>query len=604
MASAGAGLTAAAAVGGEATAAQAATTGAVDLAALRRYLADRGPLPLERLSDLEDAAQADRIVADGWTSLREPTLHPGPDTDWVHLASDNRSWQFHVQSWDWMAPVLAALEDTGDPRYLTWCLDAASSWARTFTSGTGAGTMAWYDMAVGVRAYRLAWLVEQAIRAGADEQVLQLLLACIMRHQREFMSSKIFAPTNHGYYVAAGQIALARRFRILPGMDAAHTLGRTRMRTISVEQFSADGGHREHSPSYHHMVLVSFRAAIATGLITDPEVRSRVARADEVLGWMIQPNGEMVSVGDSTPVDLRSRDVRTGSPTTRFILTGGRQGVPNKTRLKVLPQTGYAVVRSPQPTTTDDHLRSSYLFLQAGYHSNTHKHADNLSITWFDREREILIDAGKFGYLHRQLTADDPMRRRGFMYSAPERQYVETTQAHNTVAADGQDHGRYGRKPFGSALSGGQERSGHFRIQAVVDHGTWRHRRDIILRPGRWLLVTDTVDALDRRRHDFRVWWNLPADLRPRSAGAGRLRVDWPGAGEPLWITELNGSPTIAPVSGQTKPLRGWRSRGDRQFTPAWSTGFQAADRSRHVFRTLFHFGTEPRTTAFPHPFA
>jgi hypothetical protein len=42
------------------------------------------------------------------------------------------------------------------------------------------------------------------------------------------------------------------------------------MRTISLDQFSADGGHREHSPGYHHMVLTSFRAAIATGLITDP----------------------------------------------------------------------------------------------------------------------------------------------------------------------------------------------------------------------------------------------------------------------------------------------------------------------------------------------
>jgi hypothetical protein len=602
MASAGTGLAVtAAAAGGPATAAQATTT--VDLGRLRKYLAARGALPLERLTDFEQASAADEILANGWAGRGEPPLYPGPDTDWVHLASDNRSWQFNVQSWVWAGPVLAAYEETGDRRYLSWCLEAAASWARTFTTGTGAGTMAWYDMAVGLRAYRLAYLTEQAVLGGADPKTINLLLACIARHQREFRSPRIFAPTNHGYYVAAGQIALARRFRILAGMDDLYALGQRRMRTISLDQFSADGGHREHSPGYHHMVLTSFRAAIATGLITDPEVKRRVARAEDVLGWMVQPNGEIVSVGDSSPLNLRSLEPDSPSATTQFILTGGKRGTPNPAELMVLPQTGYAVVRSPQPVSTDDHTRSSYLFVQAGYHSTAHKHADDLSFTWFDRGREILIDAGKFGYLHRQLPAGDPMRRKGFMYSAPERQYIETTQAHNTVAADGLDHGRYGRTPFGSALAGAQQRNGHFRIQAIVNHGHWRHRREIILRPGRWLLVTDTAESRDGRPHDFRVWWNLPEALRPVADGTGRLRVGWPDSGDFLWITELNRSATVTPLSGHRKPLRGWRSRGDRQFTPSWSTGFQALNRKKHVFRTLFHFGAEPRTTPFQHPF-
>jgi hypothetical protein len=136
-----------------------------------------------------------------------------------------------------------------------------------------------------------------------------------------------------------------------------------------------------------------------------------------------------------------------------------------------------------------------------------------------------------------------------------------------------------------------------------VNHGHWRHRREIILRPGRWLLVTDTAESRDGRPHDFRVWWNLPEGLRPVADGTGRLRLGWPDSGDFLWITELNRSATVTPLSGHRKPLRGWRSRGDRQFTPSWSTGFQALNRKKHVFRTLFHFGAEPRTTPFQHPF-
>jgi hypothetical protein len=91
--------------------------------------------------------------------------------------------------------VLAAFEETGDRRYLDWCLEAVGSWARTFNTGTGAGTMAWYGMAIGLRGYRLAYLVEQAVLRGADAHVIDLLLACVVRHQREFLTSKVFAPT-------------------------------------------------------------------------------------------------------------------------------------------------------------------------------------------------------------------------------------------------------------------------------------------------------------------------------------------------------------------------------------------------------------------------
>jgi hypothetical protein len=73
MASAGTGLAVtAAAAGGPATAAQATTT--VDLGRLRKYLAARGALPLERLTDFEQASAADEILANGWAGRGEPPL--------------------------------------------------------------------------------------------------------------------------------------------------------------------------------------------------------------------------------------------------------------------------------------------------------------------------------------------------------------------------------------------------------------------------------------------------------------------------------------------------------------------------------------------------
>lgn len=576
----------------------------VDIDALRQAFVERGKIRYERLTSPDVAGDADVVLTDGWPAGSDRVVKLDSQVDWVNAARWNRSLNYSFHAWHWMAPVLGAFERTSRRHYLDWCVERAVSWARVFNRGDDRGTMAWYDMAIGLRAYRLAYLFEHAVRNRVGSDQVDILLTAIRRHQVELMAERAFNPgTNHGFYVAAGQLAMARRLAALPDMPALGAQGRNRMRIVSVRQFAADGGHREHSTDYHRMVLDAFRELVKTGLLTDREVLRRVILAEEVLGWFIQPDGEMVQVGDSSATHMLSADTETSSPTTRFLVTVGRSGRPHQNRLKVLPDSGYAIVRSPQPKRTDDHRRSSYLFLHAAYHSRAHKHADDLSIVWYDRQRPILIDAGRYGYLHKVLPEGHPLRARGFFYSAPERQYVESTRAHNTVAADGTDHDRLDRQPYGSAIDRAQERDGHFRLQAVVNHGVWRHRRDIVFRPGRWLLVTDHLTGLDRATHDFRVWWNFPADLHPRPDAVGRLAIDLPHSPDTLWVTELGRSRTIAPVSGQQKPLRGWRSRYDRQFTPAWSTGFEATDVQDHTFRTLFHFGRQPRATPFPHPF-
>lgn len=289
---------------------------------------------------------------------------------------------------------------------------------------------------------------------------------------------------------------------------------------------------------------------------------------------------------------MRRKHPLTSCDTTEFQLSGGGRGKPDHRELLVLPDTGYAVVRSPQPTGTSDHEGASYLLFTAAFHSRTHKHADDLALTWFDCGREILIDAGRYGYLD-PLPADSPLRRQGFFYSAPERRYVESTRAHNTVEVDGVDHERRGRQPYGSALTGAAERHGYFRLAGEVDHGHWRHHREIVLSPGAWLLVTDRVWSLDGHPHDYRVWWNLAGDLALRAGDGGELRAELAG-GRAVQVRELSSSLLIDPVAGKAEPMRGWRSKCDLELVPAWSTGFEAIGVRDHVFRTLFRFDNEP----------
>jgi hypothetical protein len=570
---------------------------------VRRLLGDRERRPLERTAVTGVKGSSRALRERGWVLGSLPAVDLSLPMDWPTLCPNHRSQNFHLHAWDFMVPFLNEYATSGARELLTWCLERAVSWCETFTTGDDRGTMAWYDMALALRSPRLAYLLHEAVHIGADDVTLETLARGVVRHQREIFAPRSFTPrTNHGFYTAVGQLSFARRLQPLPGMDAVMRQGESRLQQVAARQFAADGGHLEQAPDYHRMLLESFLDAVDDGLVHDPEVVRRLERAGEVMGWFLRPDGTVVQIGDS-PATLVPAEARVAqSPHTAFLASRGARGEPNPERLLVLPESGYAIVRAPQPQGTSDHLDASYLTLMAAFHSRTHKHADDLSITWFDGGTELLIDPGRYGYLD-QLPADSPQREEGFFYARPERQYVERTRSHNTVEVDGRDHNRRYRRPYGSALVSAQEREDHFQVVGRVDHGHWTHERRVVLAPGRWLLVIDAVEASDDAEHDIRVWWNLPEALSDPERGDGVVSFQLPTGDDRIWVETLDGAGIVTPVCGATDPLRGWRSTVDYSFTPAWSMATEMLGVRAHTFVTLLSLGPAAHGGVPPHPF-
>ncbi|GMA32715.1 hypothetical protein GCM10025875_27070 [Litorihabitans aurantiacus] len=460
--------------------------------------------------------------------------------------------------------------------------------------------MAWYDMALAWRAPRLAHLFERSLtQPGRTPQELDLLHRAVVAHQRALLSPSSFnGGTNHGLYTALGQIAFARRLAELPGMTEIAEQGRDRLREVVRGQLAADGGHREHSPDYHRMVVDSLADAIGDELIEDPDLVALVDRAAHVTGWFVRPDGEIEQIGDS-PARTVARSTRSRrDPVTDFVVTGGRSGTPPEEESLLLPDSGYAVVRAPRPTTSQELRDASYLTLAGAFHSRTHKHADDLAVTWFDRGRELLVDSGRFGYLD-VLPGEHPDRDQGFYYGRPERQYVEGTCAHNTVSADGEDHDRRSRAPYGSAVREVRREGAVHVVTGEVDHGHWRHRRVVRLQPGVRLDVEDEVVSLDGAEHTFETWWNLPGDLElsePGSAGVHHSGADpadelvLTGGGTGLRILAVDGAGRWRTARGEQEPRLGWRSREDYSLTPCWNVSRGVLAR-HHVFATSFVLG-------------
>ena len=430
---------------------------------------------------------------------------------------------------------------------------------------------------------RLARLLVYAAKSGRQESVIELLPVAI-KHCHEILKTKAFnIKNNHGFFAGA---ACLDWVRVLPGFPYADKLqdsGERRIKAMIERQFAPDGGHLEHSPAYHFMLLESFSSAMADGLFEDTQLEAILNRASYAAGWMIQPDGRLVQLGDTDDKRVDSKEASFISPYTQFIVSDGEQGAADERELAMLPESGFAFIRSPQPAKPGERIDSAYLAFQAGFHSRAHKHADDLTFTWFDRRHSILVDSGRFGY--RDLLAkDSPERLKGFYYGAPERQYVESTRAHNTVALMGEDQERRERQPYGSALRRCMQNGEDFLLEGSVNHLTFEHERVIKLRPHDSLHVEDQIAS--RSEREFVAWFNID--------GAATLEMDgetllfrFPGEDWKLAISSSGA--LVEPVRGGERPLVGWRSKQEGAVEPVWNFGFSEVFSSGGI-HTSFKF--------------
>lgn len=513
---------------------------------------------------------AESIMTRGWRLGRYPGLNPANEIDWEAPGIENRSWGFHLHAWEFIDPVFKEYQETGDAKLLQWMYVAARNWWGFARTNENDEAMVWYDMSLSLRTPRLARLVILLAQSETPELAVELFEPMVKHCEMLFRREAYNPNNNHGFFAAAASVELPQLMPFLPWAETLALVGEKRMKTMVEKQFAPDGGHLEHSPDYHRMLLGSFEKGLDSGLISEVETARRIRLAANVLGWMIQPDGKIVQFGDSPAFDVDAAGFRSVDENTEFILSNGERGNPSSDELCVLPSSGYAFVRSPQPLNSGERIKSGYLALQGGFHSRAHKHADDLTFTWFDRGHEILVDAGRYGY-EQLLPPHAPERKQGFYYGAPERMYVEGTLAHNTVQVDGENIERRDRAAYGSALGKCTKTGGRFILRGEVEHEKYLHERMLRYEPGTSLEVIDTLSP-SKGEIDAVSWFNVNGDFEAEVVDnflvfhepEGNFRIRVSSWGE-----------LIMPVRGQQSPMRGWRSKVDRELIPVWSFGFR-----------------------------
>lgn len=571
----------------------------------RRRQADLPSRPYELLSAANETdvtiRNADAIMRGRWSNETDPRVRLESPIPWDALAEVNRSRCFDLHCWDPLGPLLAAFCATGEYSYVRTACSIALDWVHQYPSLATQSAFAWYDMAVGIRAYRLAYIVDVAARSDdlSREDFAKLLTSAQLHQSVLADDSRFAAHSNHGFYFAAGQLVLAKRLPSLPLSPAGMRQAVDRLRQTLETQFSEEGVHREHSPDYHRMVYDTFASLVSSGLLEGDELREHIERIEDAFAWFVLPNGRLAMFGD-TPHRLfvvRRGGTRFTAPSLQFVASGGSIGVRPARTARFFPASGYAVVRSGWELDTKGPGKASYLAQSCAFHSRVHKHADDLSFVWYDRGQELLVDAGRYGYLGR-TDPGSSLWEDGHWYSDPNRVYVESTRAHNAVEIDSRNYARRGVRPYGSALKRWGEWAGVYYIESEIRHWrTLRHVRVLLFRPAEWLIVFDWLWDNAGQKRDFKQWFQFAPelDVMPQTAF---LESPLQG-GEILYTASLLPAEMIAPVKGQREPeLQGWTSRQDGEMTPCWSGGFMANRVSNHTFATLFTIGQQPPLVA------
>ena len=282
----------------------------------------------------------------------------------------------------------------------------------------------------------------------------------------------------------------------------------------------------------------------ACGLSLPGWITARIAQMPAFLAMATQPDGDLAQIGDTYVISPRSRP---GTP-LEYAATRGAAGTPPAQRVAVY-QAGYVFGRSGWSPFGDQ----SFYSLRFGPGTQIHGHADHMGLTYYARGRNLIVDAGHYGYantpyraylLSPEAASDLVMPGVPFDSAAPARLIRQS------IGADGQFF------EFADTAFGGRPR---YR-SVYVDQGP--------LDPD-LVLVFDRASGAGR----YQQLWHLDPGLTVTTVTRSYAVATAPGTELEIRQIPLPGQQIPAGstqvVRGQVNPYQGWVSHTQLRMIPA-----------------------------------
>lgn len=409
--------------------------------------------------------------------------------EWLNDPFKDKNWMYQLQAWRHLDPFLIRFSNS-DFNYIKEIINDWIIYEKKTDNKNK--QWLWYDMSVGLRALKISYFILHSLKLNRPYHFDEFDYL-ISSHLSHLTNKRELNMGNHGLFQLNGLMSLLWVLEKKINWGAQGKILKMReyaikeMEALLHRQLGEYGVHTENSPDYHFFVYRKITMLLKAPWWSEYElekIKNFLKLSKYAQYWLVTPAGECVPVGDS------SRSVFSKCINNDLIYQWPhiKRGEYIAARLD-----GYGVVRSKPDIEVD---KSSFLFFQGAFHSNVHKHTDDLSFVWQESGKYILIDCGKYGYQSDRF-----------------RSYFLSSFAHNTLNFDGINVSRSNRIPYGSAIEGAPVyQDGFFIINSLIlnKNKKYKHRRILLFKPNCCLYVLDIVKNLKSdslRKVDFS--WNF-----------------------------------------------------------------------------------------------
>lgn len=512
---------------------------------------------------------SEKFLEQGYRIRENEPLYLDQPVDWGKINNGDTNFTFQKNALYQYEPLLQYYVDTSDDRYMQIVLFGINDWQSYHQKAENSHKFQWYDMSTGLRAIKIGTVLEWLIDSGAKEESWLPLIKMADEHLRYLSDPEYLGKGNHLLFQMNGIVSLCKQFPELKRCQQALPYAEEHFKQEFLQTFFSDGMHSEHSPEYHVYMLEQLQALDATGWY-DQIAGNVLTDAAANTVFLFHPNKEVALIGDTSELSMSRFNLH---PNVEYVLSGGLRGeIPEKSSAS-FAESGYAILRSDwREKPLSEH---SYLIMQAGHHSNIHKHSDDLSFSWSELGGQILIDSGKYSYREDEYTP-----------------YFKSVSAHNTVQIDEEMLQIDNRSPYGSGIkavvASNELKAGVIDASVKYIRTDTQHERKLFLQEKQWLAIVDDLNSSDTARR-FTQWFHLTPSAELVSQQSGSFVFYLPVQNKYLHIVEITSEASESTlIKGQDKPyVQGWMSRKYDEKIPNFAVSFNKHGKVAR-FVTLF----------------
>ncbi len=505
----------------------------------------------------------------------DPAVISKSSMDWSEDPFDDWTWQFYYHSLRMVSYLVSSYEYTGEVQYLEEAKWYIESWIEHNPSPRKqASERAWDDHSTANRISTFIQFWDSYRDSSIQDEKFSILFLNILRLHGEFTATpeNYYWGHNHGIYQDRALLQLAILFPNFEESDKWKEIANDRLEKHLREDITESGVHKEHSPSYHFLVLslmMSIDEFNKHYQIDNELLESKIYLMQEYLTYIVKPDGTFPLVGDSALENgLRLKESSIVSENLLYLKTKGQSGDALSNYCIGYADAGVGINKLQFPNGNE-----FYFALFSAFHNSVHKQSDDLSFVLTYGETDYFVDSGKYN----------------FDESDVYRQHVRSVFAHSTVVVDNNSFDYRESDYFGKSELYNfacNESFSLFQAKHTIYEGVEIHR-NIVIVYGKGVFIHDSISS--SQNHDYSQYFQIGKDVELHFNEVDDLILNSSIDSTSLALRQLSEVISVETFVGSHEPLRGWRSESFNQIEPISVVVYSKSGASVE-FQTLISF--------------